>query len=90
MPDLSNARLTDVDVGQLCAMNGADPLIRRKGAQHRHHRRGAYGEFGVMHDRQRGGEMAFAGAGWAEQMDDLGAVDEVEARERHDPGTDRR
>lgn len=29
--------------------------------------------------------MGFAGAGWPEQVDDLGTVDEVEAGERHDP-----
>src|SRR6185369_7167519 len=36
-------------------------------------------------DRECGGEMGLAGAGWPEQMDDLGAVDEVEAGKCHDP-----
>ena len=31
--------------------------------------------------------MAFAGAGRAEEVDDLGALDEVELGERHDPVT---
>ena len=35
-------------------------------------------------DAEGGGEMALAGAGRAEQVDDLGAVDEVELGERQD------
>jgi hypothetical protein len=36
-------------------------------------------------DREGRGEMRFSGAGWPEQVDDLGTVDEVETGERHDP-----
>ena len=36
-------------------------------------------------DGERGCEMRFSGAGWPEQMNDLGTVDEVETGERHDP-----
>ena len=35
-------------------------------------------------DREGGGKMALAGAGWPEQMHHLGAVDEVQFGQRQD------